>query len=445
MDVWKTRKNIAAGVLCALLAAALIVLYTDAYKQLPGLKSTLTVGVFSDSYWEVQNGYAYRILDDAVLAFQKSHPDVEVSYTSGVLKADYSEWLAQQLLNGSMPDVFFVLSDDFNDFAELGALKNLQPFIEGDDSFCEEDFYSSAYAYGKYNGKQYSIPYECAPKLMFLNKTILKREGLEIPDEQWTWDDFYKICDKVTKDTDGNGTVDQFGVVGYTWEEAFESNGVQAFDQKGTKCSLTGERVEQALVFMEKLEGLGNGYHVTTKDFDLGKALFQPMSFSEYRAYKPYPLSVKKYTGFEWDCIPMPSGPQGENISTLDALLVAMSADTKNAGYAWEFIKELTYDVALQSEIFDYSEGVSVLKEVTGSDQTLYRLLESSGDNQSMNLRILNDAVEHAVVAPRFRNYKGAVAEVDKAVRGILDGNGNIRMGQIIGSRTVNKYLERQK
>ena len=32
------------------------------YKKLPGFhKEVLQIGVFSDSYWEVQNGWAYRI------------------------------------------------------------------------------------------------------------------------------------------------------------------------------------------------------------------------------------------------------------------------------------------------------------------------------------------------------------------------------------------------
>lgn len=446
MDVWNYRKNIAAGICCAVLAAVMLIIYTDAYKEFPMYhKNTLTVGVFSDSYWEVQNGWSYQILEDAITIFEKQHPDIQVTYTSGILKEDYSEWLAEQMLAGSAPDLFFVLSEDFNDFAEIGALKNLEALIEEDADFHEEDFYSSAYAYGRYDGTQYSLPYECAPKLMFLNKTILDKEGLNIPDEAWTWDDFYEICRKVTKDLDKNGVVDQFGVVGYTWEEAFESNGIRMFNQKGTRCNLTDDNIETALIFMEKLEKLNQGYQVTTRDFDLGNVLFQPMPFSEYRAYKPYPLSIKKYTGFEWDCIPMPAGPEGDNISTLDTLLVAMNGDTKHVCPAWEFMKLLTSDPKIQSEIFDYSEGVSVLKEVTGSDQTLLRLMESSGDNQSMNLQILSDAVEHAVIAPRFRNYDGAVAEVNKAVRWILDGNINISMGQIIGSRTVNQYLERQK
>lgn len=431
------------GSLCALLLAGMGLLYTDGYRQLmPSYRDSVTIGVFSDSYWEVQNGYSYRILEDAAALFEEAHPGVQVEYVSGILKEDYSEWLAEQLLSEDAPDVFFVLSEDFNDFAEIGALKSLTELMEQDPGFEKEDFYSSAYAYGQYNGTQYSLPYECAPKLMFVNKTILDREGIAVPDETWTWDEFYEICRKVTKDTDANGLPDQFGVVGYTWKEAFDANGVKLFDKKGTECFFADDKVEPALVFLEKLEGQNDGYTATTKDFDLGNVAFQPMLFSEYRAYKPYPLSVKKYSGFEWSCIPMPAGPNGENISTLDTLLIAMNADTKKEGYAWDLMKILTCEPKIQAEIFRYSEGVSVLKEVTESEETLKRLLEDSGDGNRLNLQILSDAVEHAVVAPRFRKYEGAVAEVDRAVADIMEGSSNIRMEQIIWNRALNRYLE---
>lgn len=42
-------------------------------------------------------------------------------------------------------------------------------------------FYTSASAYGQYDDTQYSLPDECAPKLMFVNKMILDREQLRYP------------------------------------------------------------------------------------------------------------------------------------------------------------------------------------------------------------------------------------------------------------------------
>lgn len=438
----KSRKNTIAGILCALLLVFCGLLYSGWDKKLDPDQNTITIGVFSDSYWEVQNGYSYQILEDAIALFEKTHPGVRVEYVSGILKEDYSEWLSEQILAGTAPDLFFVLPEDFNVLAELGALKNLTQVIGQDEAFDEKRFFSSAYRYGQYAGEQYSLPYECAPKLMFLNKSILKKEGVELPTGGWTWEEFYEICRRVTKDTDGNGTLDQFGVVGYTWEEAFESNGIALFDQNGRECHLSGEGVEDALVFIDKLGALNNGYNVTAKDFDLGKVVFQPMPFSEYRAYKPYPLSIKKYSSFEWECIPMPAGPKGDNISTLNTLLIAMNEKTPHKKDAWDFMKILTYDPRIQSEIFDYSEGVSVLREVTESEETLLLLMESSGSGNRLNLKILSDAVENAVVTVRFRNYNEAMAEVDRAVNAILEGNSNIRMAQIIWNRIINQYLE---
>lgn len=441
MDVWKSKKNLILGVISGILLVLTCLIYYDIRPGREDEKNTITIGVFSDSYWEVQNGYSYCILEDAAEVFEARHPGVQVEYESGILKEDYSEWLAEQMLSGNVPDLFFVTAEDFNNFAEIGALKDLGTLIESDGEFDSNQFYSPAYAYGQYDGIQYCLPYECAPKLMFVNKSILDKEGLQMPAKEWTWDEFYQICAKVTRDTDGNGVNDQFGEVGYTWREAFDSNGVELFNQRGTKCNFTGERVQEALSFLEKLNALKERTNVTSKDFDVGNVVFQPMLFSQYRAYKPYPLSIKKYSNFEWECLPMPAGPQGDNISTLDTLLLAMSADTKKVQYAWDFMKTLTCDEHVQSEIFDYSEGVSVVKSVTESDKTLQRLVEHSGDKGGLNLQVLSEAVENAAAEPHFRDYDMAAEAVDTAVNSIISGDFNISMEQIIWNRRINKSL----
>lgn len=39
---------------------------------------------------------------------------------------------------------------------------------------------------------------------MFVNKTLLQKEGIEIPNNDWTLDDFYEICQKVTRDSNND-------------------------------------------------------------------------------------------------------------------------------------------------------------------------------------------------------------------------------------------------
>lgn len=441
-DEAEKKYGIRAG-LCAFLLLFLWMIASDAYKMFPGFyENVIRVGVFSDSYWKVQNGYSYRILEDAIAEFEKQHPGIRVEYVSGIIREDYSEWLSEQMMRGTAPDIFFVPGEHFNDFAEAGVLRDLTPFIEGDGEFSPDQYYTSAYAYGNYEGVQYALPYECAPKLMFVNKSILEQEGIDMPGNQWTWEDFYRICREVTKDTDENGTIDQFGAVGYTWEDAFDSNGVTLFDEKGTECYLTDERAKAGISFIGKLEELNGGYSISSKEFALGNVAFQPMLFSEYRAYKSYPLSIKKYSGFEWDCLTMPAGPEGRNISRLDTLTLAMNKSTIHKQDAWELMKFLTDDEKIQSEIFSYSEGVPVLRKVVESEENHGFLTGNPDTGNAPSLFLLSDAVEQAVVTARFHDYDRAVEEADRAVRSILEGSSNINMETIIQNRKVNRYLK---
>lgn len=429
--------------LCLVLALFIWLVSGDGFRRLPWQGETrLTIGVFSDSYWEVQNGYSYQILNDAIALFEQEHPGIRITYESGILKEDYSEWLAEGLLLGEAPDLFFVLGNDFDDFAQIRALADLTPMIQKDAGFDPARYYPAAYECGNYESAQYALPYECAPRLMFVNKSILDAEQIPMPGRDWTWEDFYAICRKVTKDRNHNGILDQYGAAGYGWQDAFDSNGVNLFNRQGTECYLTGDQVVEAVSFMERMEQLNDGYSVTSRDFTLGNVAFQPLLFSEYRAYKSYPLSIKKYSGFDWDCMTMPAGPQGKNLSRLDTLSIAMNARTAHPAAAWEFMKFLTGDERVQEKIFDYSEGISVLPAVTESQRTRDVLMGHAGDRNPLNMEILKSAMEEAIVVPRFRNYDMAMETVSKAVDTVIHGESNINMELIIQNREINRYLQ---
>ena len=93
-DLKKRRFRVAASILIALAA---VFFMTGQLRMVNFSKGkVLKVGVFSDSYWGVQSGYANKIIDDAIERFESEHPDVNVQYESGIMKTDYSEWLSEQ-------------------------------------------------------------------------------------------------------------------------------------------------------------------------------------------------------------------------------------------------------------------------------------------------------------------------------------------------------------
>lgn len=403
---------------------------------------TLEFGMFTGSNWDVAQANSFTIIDKAIAKFEHAHPGVTVHYYSGIRKDDYSEWFSRKLLAGEEPDIFMVLGTDFNQFASMGVMKNLETFIEEDTDFEPEKYFTSAFVSGQYESVQYALPYETVPTLMFVNKTLLTQEGIDMPEENWTWEDFYEICKKVTRDTDGDGVPDQFGSYNYDWMDALCSNGGGVFNKKGTEAALTDSRVVEAVKYVRSINDLYGGEKLTQEDFNGGRVAFMPLTFAEYRTYKTYPYKIRKYANFQWDCVTMPAGEQGGNISQVDSLLMGISANTKEEKLAWEFLKLLTYDEESQMNIFYDSQGASVLKEVTESQQMEQVVQEDMEEGDTViNGKLLGRVIEGGHVEPQFKKYEQAMSLTDSEINKILEEDKDVDSNLKILQRTINEYL----
>lgn len=403
----------------------------------------LEFGMFTGSYWDVANANSFTIIDQAIETFEAAHPGVRIHYYSGVDKDDYSEWFSRKLLRNETPDVFMVLGSDFHQFTSMGILKDLGPLMAADDTFDESAYFTSAFVSGQYDGTQYALPYETVPTLMFVNQTLLNKEGITVPDENWTWEEFYKICRQVTQDINGDGILDQFGTYNYGWLEAAHSNGADLFNQGGTQSYFGDEKTVQAVKFIAQLQELYQGQTVTQEDFNAGKVAFMPLTFAEYRTYKTYPYKIKRYSNFQWDCITMPAGSQGDNISQVDTLLMGISANTRQTQLAWEFLKLLTCDPAIQTEIFRQSQGASVLKSVTGSRQVEAILQEDMDEgDRVISGALLSRVIEEGCIEPQFKKYEQAMSLANSRINTLLDADNVVDSEMKILQHEVDAYLQ---
>jgi multiple sugar transport system substrate-binding protein len=403
----------------------------------------LEVGIFAGSNWDVANANSYVIIDKAIERFEAEHDNVKIHYYSGILKEDYSEWFSQKLLLGKTPDVFVILSNDVNQFASLGVMKNLEELINRDDTLNKEDYFSTTLLSGEYNGIQYALPYETVPTMMFVNKTLLQKEGIAVPESDWTWEDLYNISKKITKDIDGDGILDQFGTYNYDWLDAAHTNGTILFDEDNMEINLSDDKVIQAVKFTKQLNDLNQERKVTQEDFDSGNVAFMPLPFSEYRTYKTYPYKIKKYLSFQWDCITLPAGENGGNISEVNTLLMGISNKTANEGFAWEFLKLLTYDKEIQMDIFRYSQGASVLKEVTRSKEAEVILQEYMEESEKViDNELLSRVIEQGTIAPQILKYKEAISLATSDIQGIVENNKSIDSSLKILQRKINQYMK---
>ncbi|WP_414653956.1 ABC transporter substrate-binding protein [Floricoccus tropicus] len=383
--------------------------------------TVLRLGTYSGSSWNVPNAKENKVIDNAIKRFEKENPNVKVEYESGIPKDDYSDWLSENIIKGTQPDVFIIPENDFNLLASTNALMKLDGKVN--NIIDTNDFYGSTFKSGQYGGSQYALPFESNPTMMCINKDLLEKEGIKIPDSSWTLDDFYNICSKLTRDTDNNGIIDQFGSTDYTWQMAIAATGSKIFNDEGTKAYFNTTPVKKSLNFISQLNKLSGNYKVTSDDFDEGHVAFSPMTLAQYRTYKPYPYHVSKYSTFSWTCVKMPSLEKNINGTQLSTSLFGVSSKTKNARLSWKFLKLLCDDDNTQQEVFATSQGTSVLKRVMESSATKSLLKDDDFGSNALSVDTLNTMMDNAVNEPKFKKYNSVEEKADYLITKAISNN----------------------
>lgn len=425
----KTAKRAAAA--CGLTAAVLAL----TLWLLGARPVTLTIGVFAGSNWDVAEPGIYQSFDAAVARFAHDHPGVTVQYVSGVPREEYPEWLAEQLLLGKEPDVYLVPESDLATLAGLGALEPLDSRISGSSGIDPAAYYPAAWASGQLDGSTYALPYQCVPTMMCVNRTLLDACGIPLPADSWTWEDFYAICAAVSRLGTAEDGQAVYGCPDYTWFDAALTNGIQIFDPSGDSCTFDDIRMQQAILFCSRLQALNGGRLPERDAFRKGQAAFCPMRLSSYRTDQPYMWKIRRYAGFEWDCLTMPAGPNGSNVSEMSTLLAGMSARSRHPALAWELLRMLSADVDYQASLCDESAGLSPLRTVVrGQAIGMFEPLVSMGQ--------VDQAMEQAVSRPTFRGCEAVLQYADREILGLMETRTDLAGGLLGLQRDITKLLQ---
>jgi len=295
---------------------------------------------------------------------------------------------------------------------------------------------------GRQNDRQLAVPVENDPTLMFVNTTLLEREGIDFPASDWTWDDLYGICEKVTKDTDGNGEIDQFGVRNFDWTAALYTNRAPLFSYGGKNGLFDSEEVFESFEFLFSLNALSGELKIP--DFDTGKVAFNVSSYSWYRAYGYYPYSILKNDKFEWKATVLPRGPNGLNAADLKTLFMGVSARSRHKKEALLFLEFFLTDEKVQTLFLEKSKGIPVRRDLVeaaiGKD-ILLKDVNLTGNGISTGTIV--DSIDDAMIIPNFRRYRGAVAFIDKEITGVPGNASQLRNYLSQLNIRINEYLSR--
>jgi multiple sugar transport system substrate-binding protein len=155
--------------------------------------------------WQVdESGYG-EWWQAAIDEFEKTHEGVTIEFTK-VPRDSYADQMTTLFASGSPPDIVHLASFEFQSFADNGWLEDLDPWIE-----------QAGLDYSDWAGQGTCVWDDQTVCIMLLyfgyvmayTQAMLDEAGVALPTN---WEEFHEAARTLTKDTDGDGLIDQYGV-----------------------------------------------------------------------------------------------------------------------------------------------------------------------------------------------------------------------------------------
>lgn len=256
---------------------------------------------------------------------------------------------------GSLPDVFWMHSNEIAKYSQYEMLLDLTDRIKSSDKLEIDKFPKEIVEIYKWEGKkQYAVPKDIDTIALWYNKTMFDEAGIAYPDENWTWDTFAEAAKKLTK-SDGSQygfairpTNDQAG-----WNNiVYDMGGYVISDDKKTS-GFGQEGTIKALTFLTDLmrDGYAPPYEVIAENTE--EALFEAgkVAMITQGSWMLAELCNNDYVKANGDIAMLPKDAvTGRRATIYNGLGWAASANTSMPEEAWKLIEYMGSKEAQQKQ-----------------------------------------------------------------------------------------------
>lgn len=284
-------------------------------------------------------------IDAEIAAFHRKYPDLNVTIENQFVPWDgYHEKLIVQAAAGTLPDVMLISSAFFLNIAVYDMFLDLGPYFER-DQLQEEYLPPGSLSFLTVRGKLSALPaggFRPGSPMVNIHQDLFDQAGLPYPANDWTWDDVTVYARSLTRDTNGDGAPDQFGVdfAKTTWEAVWEymlrAHGGSIWNEDFSAAAINSEAAQQVFTFLKDLD---DRWGVSGGEFNSGNVGMSIAWASEAaRRLEQLPFRVGVH--------PLPLGPHGRGLgpATGRTHVYAISKNTQHPELAWNFVKFLVTD-----------------------------------------------------------------------------------------------------
>ena len=281
-----------------------------------------------------------RMFNATLDSFSEAEPDVVFDFEP--IPGNYAEKLQLMLGTNTSPDLFFIKGYLAPSYMSFKILEPLDEYIENESTVDLADFYPNLLQSFQRDGNQYGLPKDFAPYVLFYNKTMFEEAGIDsLPSN---WQELRQYAAMLTRDLDGDGSTDQYGLVIEPSTEmlmpfVFQNRG--NFQNPDGSLGITDEPFIEALEFYHGLYKEG----IATIPTDVGQG-WNGDTFGRGMAAMCLsggwliPFLDGNYGELDWGVAELPAGKQKATIAFTTAFSMP-----KNSNYkadAWKMMNYLT-------------------------------------------------------------------------------------------------------
>jgi multiple sugar transport system substrate-binding protein len=322
----------------SLIALALAVLaMTAACQSEPHDEATRITVMVSGDPEEIE---AYRAV---VEAFDRSQTGIDAELLPFADRDDLIVRLSTSIAGGEPPDLFLMNYRYYGQFAARDALEPVDPYLRTSEVFSAEDFFQTSMTPFQWNGEQMCLPQNVSSLVAYYNADLFADAGLPLPAEGWTWNDMVRSAEALTRDDDGDGAAEVYGLgvdpeiirlAPFIW-----SNGGTLVDDEADPTRFDFDA--PAVTAMQRFLDLRSVHGVTPTDVEAESEDLETRFLNgrlgmlmESRRVVP---TLRTITSFRWDVAPVPILSEPTSVLHADAYCITEGSDAKGA--SWPFIE----------------------------------------------------------------------------------------------------------
>ena len=323
--------------------------------------------------------------------------------------------LSTSIAAGDPPDLFLLNYRYFGQFAANGSLEPVAPYLADSDALSAQAFHPEAMEPFRFGGAQMCLPQNVSSLVVYFNRDLFRAAGVTEPSDGWTWRQMVSRATELTRDEDGDGSVDVYGlgvdpeiirVAPFVW-----SNGAELVDdtERPTRFTLDDPAATEAVQLFLDLRAL-HGVVPTDEEAESRdlESRFLDGSLAMLMESRRVTPTLRTITDFTWDVAPLPVLARPAGILHSDGYCMTTASEHHDA--AWRYL-EFALGPEGQRIAAETGRTVPSLVEVANSDAFLDPSRAPASSQVFLDVIPVIRAVPHVSTWPEIEDATNALLE----------------------------------